>query len=531
MNVAIRRSRPRWITKSIALAVLMPRVAAAQGAAQSPPDVPPAVVPEAQSPSVAPAAPVAPPAAARPVEPPAAEPAVPASVPAPPVNPAAPTEPAADAQAEAAVPFAFADFGWMNGQSRQTEFPLAGKVIQPMFTIDAGYNYEFSHPRDHTIVGSTAAGRSNEFQIMHLGVGADFGYKNVRGRIMTQLGLYSTMTPRNDASPDRGQWNLRDAYKYITEGYGGYHLNVWNGINIDGGIFLSYVGLDSYYNYENWQDQASYVSSNTPWFFNGVRIQTFPSDKLKIEYWIINGWQSYGEFNEQPGFGVQSFWRPNGNVGLVLSGYFGKDAMGVKDRVRFHTDNSLLVKYYENTSADAFLNKVAFSLTVDAGCEEGGGNGYTHVSCGGGSEASPDQYFLGAMFYNRMWFDDNKFGFTFGGGVMTNPGRYLVLTPPINGATAYTLSPYFTQNPGDKFKAWDTTETFDWMPSQFYTLRMEYTHRQASVPYFAGPNGVTPQVATGVYSNVGAPGSTVPGFTPDLQKSENRITMNFLVRL
>jgi len=60
---------------------------------------------------------------------------------------------------------------------------------------------------------------------------------------------------------------------------------------------------------------------------------------------------------------------------------------------------------------------------------------------------------------------------------------------------------------------------------------MEYTHRQASVPYFAGPNGVTPAVAPGVYSNVGAPGSAVPGFTPDLQKGENRITMNFLVRL
>ena len=85
-----------------------------------------------------------------------------------------------------------------------------------------------------------------------------------------------------------------------------------SGINIDAGIFLSYVGLCSYYNYENWTDQASYVSSNTPWFFNGIRIQIFPTDKLKIEPWIINGWQSYGMFNEQPGLGFQIAWRPNG---------------------------------------------------------------------------------------------------------------------------------------------------------------------------------------------------------------------------
>ena len=150
---------------------------------------------------------------------------------------------------------------------------------------------------------------------------------------------------------------------------------------------------------------------------------------------------------------------------------------------------------------------------------------------------TPSQYFLGAMLYNRFWFDHDKFGLTMGGGVMTNPGRYLVLTPPINGATAFTLSPYFTQNPGDPFKAWDTTETFDYMPSQFITFRTEYVHRYANVPYFVGHGGVTPEVAPGIYTNVGAPGSMVPDaavvtpFKPDLQKSEDRITFNMLVRL
>lgn len=411
----------------------------------------------------------------------------------------------------------------MNGQSRQTEFPLDGKVISAMFTIDAGYNYEFSNPKDHTITGSTSSGRSNELQITHLGVGADFHWKGARGRIMTQLGMYETMTPRNDASPGRGQWTLADAYKYITEGYGGYHFDVMSGINIDAGIFLSYVGLNSYYNYENWVDQASYVSSNTPWFFNGIRTQVFPSDKFKLELWVINGWQSYGMFNEQPGLGVQSYWRPNGNVGVVLSGYYGADAMGNPDRHRYHTDDSLLIKYFD--SPDSFLSKAAFSLTFDAGCEDGGG-----VACGG-SGATPAQYFIGSMLYNRLWFDNNKFGLTVGGGLMTNPGRYLVLTPPINGATAFTLSPYFTQNPGDKYDAWDTTETFDWMPSDFVTFRVEFTHRWASVPYFAGPGGVTPQAAPGIYSNVGAAGSMVPGFTPDLQKDESRFTTNIMIRL
>jgi hypothetical protein len=432
------------------------------------------------------------------------------------------SKPAEDPQApepKPAEPFAFADWGWMNGSSRQTEFPLDSKVLTGMFTIESAYAYEFSNPADHTVVGSTAIGRSNELQIVHLGVGGDFHWKNVRGRIMTQLGLYSTMTPRNDASPGRGQWNLDNAYRYITEGYGGYHFDVAHGLNIDAGIFLSYVGLCSYYNYENWTDQASYVSSNTPWFFNGIRIQYFPTDKLKIEPWIINGWQSYGMFNNMPGLGVQIQYRPVGWLAFVFNQYVGEDTLGNSDRVRIHTDDSVLVKYYENGSN--FLSRGALSLTVDLGCETGGG-----VSCFGGDAASPDQYFAGFMLYNRFWFLNHTIGFTFGGGAMANPGRYLVLTPPINGATAFTGTPYFPQTPGQKYKAWDATITLDYMPSQFITFRGEYTHRAANVPYFAGSGGVTP---TG--GNTGNPASFVPGFTPDLQKAEDRVMFAILARL
>jgi len=67
-----------------------------------------------------------------------------------------------------------------------------------------------------------------------------------------------------------------------------------------------------------------------------------------------------------------------------------------------------------------------------------------------------------------------------------------VLLPPINGATAASGTPYFTENPGDPYKAWDASGTFDWVPSQYITFRWEYNHRAANVPYFSGPGGVTP---------------------------------------
>jgi Putative beta-barrel porin-2, OmpL-like. bbp2 len=194
------------------------------------------------------------------------------------------------------------------------------------------------------------------------------------------------------------------------------------------------------------------------------------------------------------------------------------DVLGNPHRLRYHSDNSIQIKYYERPKA--FVSRAAFSLTVDAGCENGGG-----VSCANGTATSPSQNFVGFMLYNRLWLD-GRWGLTLGGGAITNPGRYLVLLPPINGATASSGTPYFTTNPGDPFFAWDYSVTLDFMPHQFSTWRIEYNHREASVPYFAGRGGVTPPGG-----NQGTPGSMVTGWAPDLSKTEDRAQLVLMVRI
>src|ERR1041385_2380499 len=101
-------------------------------------------------------------------------------------------------------PFAFADFTWLNGSSRTKDSPLETKAFTGEFRADVSYIYDLNHPQDHTLSGTSESGRTGEFQVQQLGVGGDLHYGNVRGRVMTQFGMYSTMTPRNDASPGRG---------------------------------------------------------------------------------------------------------------------------------------------------------------------------------------------------------------------------------------------------------------------------------------------------------------------------------------
>ncbi len=425
-------------------------------------------------------------------------------------------------------PFEGIDATWQNGSDRREYSVFKDmKFFTPSILIDVNYTHSFNRPNDNTVVGSTALARNNEVQLSALHFGGDFYYKGARARVMTQFGTRSIVVPRNDVSPYRGQYNLTNVYRYLSEAYAGYHINKWYGINIDAGMFMSYIGLNSYYQPENWEYQASFTSDNTPWFFNGLRIQIHPTRNIKIEPWIINGWQSYGKFNKMPGLGFNFTYMPNSNFKVLTNNYYGTDAGGIPERKRFHSDNSLLVRYY-NKPESRGVSRVAFSLTGDIGFEKGGGvNGFKDNPVKG-----PAQYFASAMFYNRVWFNKNRFAWTIGGGVMTNPGRYLVLYPtgqasplpnPNNPTQTEGAFP-FSANPGDKFSGWDCSTNFDYMPNQSITFRAEYVHRNANVPYFAGKGGVTSPTG---YSTTPLPAD----WRPDLVKTEDRVIMAVLFRL
>jgi hypothetical protein len=451
------------------------------------------------------------------------------------------------------TPFAFGDFTWLNGTPRNKDTVLDTKFFTPEIRFDTHFMEDFNQPTDHTIVGATESFRSGEIQIEQASVGGDFHWQNVRGRILFMEGLFATTTPRNDASSATGsapgntggvgQWDLQNAYKYVSEAWGGYHFNVQHGLNVDAGIFVSYIGLFSYYNFDNWTYQPSFVSSNTPWFFNGLRVQWFPTNKLKIEPWVVNGWQSYAKFNGHMGLGGQLLWEPKEWFKLVANQYgYGQDNLGLPHTERIHTDDSIEVRYYNNPESNR-LSKAAFSLTGDLGVQYGGG------LCGTCGSSNNKEAFLGWMGYNRLWFHRDLFAVTIGGGQMNNPGRYLTLLPPIDGAWAASGSVYFPETPGTKAHMYDGTVTFQYMPRQYITWWAEVGYRHSDVPYFAGRRGVTPpggnnglpqyytcasgasaltaDLATAETNCGGGLGSV---WFPDLRRSETKLSIGLMVK-
>ena len=463
-----------------------------------------------------------------------------AAAPAAPTVPEALLAPEPGPEVDTVTPFANdGDIGWLNGNTREKSPIFDTKFFTPEIRLDVNYLQSLNRPVDHTVDGSTEVFRSSEFQIEQVSFGGDFHCNDVKARFLSMYGMFATTTPRNDASGQVGQWQLQEAYRYFSEANAGYHFDVSHGLNVDAGVFVSYIGLFSYYNFDNWTYQPSYVSSNTPWFFNGLRVQWFPTQDLKIEPWLINGWQSYAKFNRHPGFGGQILWIPSNNLKMVFNSYgvgqdnlpcqannnVGQGTMDVNCQpqnggnpgaaagsyvgagppvnyanvTRVHEDDSLLVKYYDAQGQGGNgVSKMAFSLTWDFGCEYGGGVHCTH--------GPNKEEFLGVMLYDRTWFHNDLYAVTVGGGFMNNPGRYLALTPPINGATAASGSPYFTQQPGQKLYQWDSQINLQYMPNDWITWWTEATFRHSSVPYWSGEGGITPPGG-----NNGSPASCVGG--------------------
>jgi hypothetical protein len=200
---------------------------------------------------------------------------------------------------------------------------------------------------------------------------------------------------------------------------------------------------------------------------------------------------------------------------------------------RWHTDTSATISYYHNPNG--FITRVASSYTFDVGGEQGDGVSFDgSASEGQCTTKNPcPARFVSGMMYHRAWFGD-KFAVTVGGGFMSNPSRYLVLAP--TGNASGVPQPESTQgiqyvpptqgydfNFGSHFNAWDYEFGFQYMPIEQFTLDVEYNHRQADVPYFAGHGGVT---SPDGYITTATPG----GWRPDLVKADDRIIAAWLVR-
>jgi hypothetical protein len=399
-------------------------------------------------------------------------------------------------------PFGDVDSSWMNGSNSQPASLLTTGPLTLSLYVDTYYAFQLHQPIDHTIFPTTVAPRHNEISLNLAHVGFDVtGLDGPIGRLYVQYGSIVETIAGQDTTTNRGFFLTNRLLQNIEQAAAGWHFHQWHGVNVELGIFPSYVGLESYLPEENWSYTHSFVADATPYYFFGFRGQAFTSQRLKIELWIVNGWQTFGQWHEGRAGGYLWNWRPSEWLSFVNSAYVGAEAAGDPGSLRVYSDNNVQVRYWK--SDGGFPRSLAISLVGDAGYEHRGN--------------APSGALAGASLSHRFeWTERWKSAIR--GDVFYDATQ--AISPKFPVGAAY---PWAGTSP---FIGAGITTTLDYWPSPWLVTRLEYAHRAANQPLFSGAGGIT-----GPNGQLPASAAQAAAFAPDLRRFDDRILFSVTLRL
>jgi hypothetical protein len=204
--------------------------------------------------------------------------------------------------------------------------------------IDTYYLYNNNLPKSSERRYTTQAVRNHEFNVNLLHIDAKVEEEKYRGRIALQWGTSVNTNYANEISRDIG--SNQASVKNIQEAHVGFKVakSTW----IDGGIFFGNIGRESWISQANWNYTRAFALDYVPYYSAGVKLSHEFSNKLSIQFQILNGWQMITDNNRDKSFGSQIKYIFTPNLTLTLNQYAGNDAPDYERRQLRLYNNSIL---------------------------------------------------------------------------------------------------------------------------------------------------------------------------------------------
>ena len=196
--------------------------------------------------------------------------------------------------------------------------------------VDTYYAYDFGRPAtfDRAFASgatfTTQPARHNEFNVNLACVEANLAGNRMRGRMALQAG---TAVQSNYAGePTNGSVSGPSLSRNIQEAFAGYQVTpaLW----IDGGIFYSHMGMESWASKDNLTYTRSLVAEYSPYYSSGVRATWQSTPSLVVRADLVNGWQNISETNTDKGGGVRLDYTASPTLGLSYYNFFDPEAGG-----------------------------------------------------------------------------------------------------------------------------------------------------------------------------------------------------------
>jgi hypothetical protein len=195
--------------------------------------------------------------------------------------------------------------------------------------VDSYYAYDFGRPVNFDRPFTTQAARHNEFNVNLAYVEAKVTGARVRGRLALQAG--TSVQSNYAGEPAIGSVSGPSLSRFIQEAFAGYQItpSVW----IDGGIFLSHIGLESFISRDNPTYTRSLSADYTPYYESGVRLAWQATPKLSAMIHVLNGWQNISENNQDKAVGTRVDYARSSSTTLSYYNFVGNEAASNRLRV------------------------------------------------------------------------------------------------------------------------------------------------------------------------------------------------------
>lgn len=185
--------------------------------------------------------------------------------------------------------------------------------------VEGYYSYDFDKPSNNTKPSFIYShNRSNEFNINLAYVKASYNEDRVRANFAVAAGTY--MNANYAAEPG--------VLKNIYEADAGYKLSKKSNLWFDIGIMPSHIGFETAVSKDDWTLTRSIAADNSPYFESGAKLTyTTNNNKLTLTALALNGWQRITRVdgNSLISWGTEIFYKPNDNIILNYSTFFGSD--------------------------------------------------------------------------------------------------------------------------------------------------------------------------------------------------------------
>lgn len=237
---------------------------------------------------------------------------------APPVS--APAQPAAPAPAQ--------EQRSPTGDSVSLSGFLAGTTLNVL--LDGYYGYNFNRPTGRVNLLRAYDVLSNSFSLNQAALVMERAPDlAARRRLGLRLDLmYGQATETLQGSPVNEP--RPQVYRPVFQAYGTYVVPLGSGLTVDFGKWASAFGYENNYTKDQINYSRSYYFDFLPFYHFGFRSNYNISDKLGLQYWLINGLNQSEDFNGFKSSAVLFTIKPRKTVSWNLNYYVGRDQRDVQ---------------------------------------------------------------------------------------------------------------------------------------------------------------------------------------------------------